>query len=539
MPRPLVTFLRVAPAALLLATGCAHPESQTPTPAKAPLGSWHSVMVQPGPDGRLSYPADEQGNRIPDFSHAGYRGGGVPLPEVPVVATLAPAPGDNTARLQAALDALGELPLQPSGHRGALLLEPGVFEVSATILIRHSGIVLRGSGSGSGEDPARDTLIHRVGRDTSPVLVAGGTAPNDKFRSALPDTRADIVTPFVQVGSRAFEVADPSLYSVGDAIIIEHPATQAWIDALDGGGTHTDPPWQLGERESEMHIRYLRRVTAIDGATLRIDAPVYNHLDRSLAQSFVYRHDDSEQLSEIGVEHLRITIDHEGPETETHARDALVFRRAQDCWARDVAVLHFVAAGVKFGPAFARGTALDCHALEPRSRVTGARRYNFCVFEAQLVLFENCTATDARHAFIANGTTLDSGIVVLDCVNLRSTAPSEGHRRWGQALLFDNFRTIDPVGSPAIIGLHNRGSWGVGHGWGSAHSVAWNSDTGRGRLIVHRPPTAQNYAIGCTGDVTPVGYFDVPGGHIEGTAQPGLVPASLYRAQLAERLRNP
>lgn len=214
MPRPLVTFLRVAPAALLLATGCAHPESQTPTPAKAPLGSWHSVMVQPGPDGRLSYPADEQGNRIPDFSHAGYRGGGVPLPEVPVVATLAPAPGDNTARLQAALDALGELPLQPSGHRGALLLEPGVFEVSATILIRHSGIVLRGSGSGSGEDPARDTLIHRVGRDTSPVLVAGGTAPNDKFRSALPDTRADIVTPFVQVGSRAFEVADPSLYSV-------------------------------------------------------------------------------------------------------------------------------------------------------------------------------------------------------------------------------------------------------------------------------------------------------------------------------------
>ena len=37
-------------------------------------------LVYPGADGKLVYVADSLGNRIPDFSNAGYKGGGVPLP---------------------------------------------------------------------------------------------------------------------------------------------------------------------------------------------------------------------------------------------------------------------------------------------------------------------------------------------------------------------------------------------------------------------------------------------------------------------------
>ena len=40
--------------------------------------------VYPGPSGRLVYIPDEQGNTIHDASHAGYRGGGVAIPTVPV-----------------------------------------------------------------------------------------------------------------------------------------------------------------------------------------------------------------------------------------------------------------------------------------------------------------------------------------------------------------------------------------------------------------------------------------------------------------------
>ena len=69
----------------------------------------YSGLVYPGTDGRLVYVPDERGNAIPDFSHCGYMGGGVALPDVPVVMVVQPsAGGDDTDRLQAAIDAVSE-----------------------------------------------------------------------------------------------------------------------------------------------------------------------------------------------------------------------------------------------------------------------------------------------------------------------------------------------------------------------------------------------------------------------------------------------
>jgi hypothetical protein len=70
------------------------------------------------------------------------------------------------------------------------------------------------------------------------------------------------------------------------------------------------------------------------------------------------------------------------------------------------------------------------------------------------------------------------------------------------------------------------------------HSVAWNCNTGTSKIVIQKPPTAQNYAIGCTGVVTGTGPFSGPQGFIEGTNLPGLNPGSLYKAQLADRLQT-
>jgi hypothetical protein len=43
-----------------------------------------------GIDGKLVYVADSLGNKIPDFSNAGYKGGGVTIPYVPVKAIVWP-----------------------------------------------------------------------------------------------------------------------------------------------------------------------------------------------------------------------------------------------------------------------------------------------------------------------------------------------------------------------------------------------------------------------------------------------------------------
>src|SRR5207248_3264533 len=40
--------------------------------------------VSEGKDHKLSYATDERGDRVPDFSYAGYRCGDVPIPHVPV-----------------------------------------------------------------------------------------------------------------------------------------------------------------------------------------------------------------------------------------------------------------------------------------------------------------------------------------------------------------------------------------------------------------------------------------------------------------------
>src|SRR5256885_7051688 len=57
-----------------------------------------SSWVSFGDDHRLHYQQDVNGNRIMDFSSAGYKGGGVALPTgVPVRATVSPSGGDDTA----------------------------------------------------------------------------------------------------------------------------------------------------------------------------------------------------------------------------------------------------------------------------------------------------------------------------------------------------------------------------------------------------------------------------------------------------------
>jgi len=110
-----------------------------------------SAWVSVGPDGKLVYKTiNASGDRIMDFSHAGYRGGGVALPVVPMGEMIGPSGGpDDAPAIQAALNAVAAKPLV-SGVRGAVVLKPGTYNLGATLSINASGVVLRGSGSGTG-----------------------------------------------------------------------------------------------------------------------------------------------------------------------------------------------------------------------------------------------------------------------------------------------------------------------------------------------------------------------------------------------------
>ena len=452
--------------------------------------------------------------------------------------------GDNTAHIQNAIDQMNSFPPDASGIRGALLLNAGLYEIRGTVRLNVEGVLLRGAGDG--EDLAANTILLATGNmpHQRDVLIAG-SGISSLWTDSAAGTNRDIVSDTVFVGERTFEVTDASPFSIGDNIIIFHSGSEQWLAAIDYGGTFSDEPgatandgpWEIDSQP----IIYNRYITNIEGNTITIDAPVFNTLVRSLSQSYIYKYRRQFLRRNIGIENLRIDIETDGYGDENHAWNGIYLNTLEDGWVRNCTILHFGFSGIYTNTA-TRITIEDCRALDPVSQITGGRRYNFNAgLASQSILFKGCHASNGRHSFVANGTSSASGVVFLDCTSEGAYAASEGHRRWSQGLLYDNFKELDeprPDINPRRLALYNRGYFGTSHGWSAAHSVAWNCDVNGGEIHIQKPPTAQNYAIGCFGDVTgqkPPNSFDVPEGYIEGSNMPGLEPQSLFLAQLAER----
>ena len=512
------------------------------------LPQWQSSIVYYNGNNRLVYMPDSEGNKVPDFSYAGYKNSNVEIPSgIPAVKMLAPIQGDNTAHIQAAIDSIALMPLQSNGFRGALLLTKGLYNVSGTIKINASGIVLRGEGDGA--DAANSTIIYGTGNAPihRTVVIAGGGSIN-YWSGEVSGTRTLISSDTVYAGDRVLYVENATAYSVGDNIIIYHPCTDQWLQKINYGEVHQgefgsdslDVPWEVNSQP----IIFNRVITNISGNRITIDAPVFNHLVKTESPSYIYKYDRAGLLTNIGIENLRIDIETAGGLDENHAWQALDLCQVEDAWVKNCTFIHFGQSGIRTLNA-TRITVDSCRALDPVSEITGERRYNFQLAEgSQLILFRNCYSSNGRHDYMSNGASTVSGCVFLDCISTGAYAPSEGHRRWSQGLLYDNLKELTgprPTYEPRLLCLYNRGFEGTGHGWSAVHSVAWNCDVNTGALIVQKPPTGQNYALGCKGAVTglyPLALFVEPQGFIEGTDQQNINPRSLFIAQLADRLNS-
>ncbi len=482
--------------------------------------------------GCLEYESDAIGNFIPDYSYAGYRNGEAPIPAVPTVQTIAPVSGDNTAHIQAAIDAVAALPMGADGIRGAVELAAGTYPVAGSLIINANGVVLRGVGQG--DDPATSTII--VGEGNSPQarnLITVGGASFVSWNSAEAGTRSDIISPVVPAGARTIRVDNPGLYEVGDNVIITHPSTNEWLETINFGNTGSDAPWVAGQ----LDLIYNRYITAINSATgqITLDVPLYDRLDRSLSQAEVYVLNEPDIRRNSGVENLRIAVASSGALNEAHVRTAIFLEGVEDVWVRDVTALRFSYAAVNTEVA-TRVTVSGCSGLTPHSPITGGRRYNFAAnFQSNNILFTDCTGSDGRHTFVCNAASTGSGIVFHNSTSSGDLSASEGHRRWSQALLFDNITFTDPS-TFTLLGLYNRGNFGTGHGWSAVHSTAWGVSVPFSRFIVlQRPPGRQNYAVGCNALVTNEGPFVFPIGYSELTNETPAI-ASLYTTQLAKRL---
>jgi hypothetical protein len=146
----------------------------------------------------------------------------------------------------------------------------------------------------------------------------------------------------------------------------------------------------------------------------------------------------------------------------------------------------------------------------------------------QQLLVTGCRAEGPHmRALMATAATPGPNVVVdFQAIGRRQEVMTQ--RRWATGLLLDGVRVTDTDGRPTgLISIANQGSRASGHGWSGANSVVWNAVANR--IVVDSPPTAHNWVVG--GRATRLfgtGSFSGVG------AAPA--PASLYRAQLAERL---
>ena len=499
--------------------------------AERPSSEW----VRRGADGKLAYKATERGDRIMDFSHAGYRGGGAAIPHVPVKQTVKPSgDADDTQLIQAAIDEVAKLPVDANGFRGAVLLAPGVFPCAGTINITASGVVLRGSGSAG----AQRSTIKMIGEPHLAVAAriggrggGGGGANGPASREAESDVQTTVVDAYVPSGAISFNVADASKFDAGDAITIRRPVTSAWVQFMQMHDLVRDEKpqtWLKAGTTTDAE----RTIAAVDVNRITLDVPLSDSFDRELLDppgTVVARiSSPPPRLANVGVENLHIESP---PQAISHSRPhhTAIRLSGEDCWIRDLRsdeTMNSISVGGR------RITVQNVHVMR-MAKHEGASKPAELAPNGSQVLFDRCSVSGENVWHVATAGRLAGPIVVLNCT-FQGSGKSESHQRWSTGLLYDKCRATGGAG----FEMRNRGSMGSGHGWSMGWGVMWNC-AGES-FLAQNPPGAHNWLIGCVGErrsaPRPFGSGPMLAEATVDSHGTPVAPSSLYLAQLEERL---
>jgi hypothetical protein len=456
-------------------------------------------------------------------------GGGVAIPTVPVQQTVKPSGGsDDTPAIQAAIDAVSKLPAT-GGVRGAVLLAPGTFNVAGTIAIAASGVVLRGSGSGTG-----GTVINVTGSPRMVITVAG----SGKWSEST--TSTDITDDYVPSGATSFHVASAAGLTPGTPVLVDRTVTAAWVHfmGMDTMVRNGNPETWVAAGDV---IHADRTIAAVQGTTVTLDAPLSDTFDVSTwgtgaARASVHPYTFAGRIEQVGVEAMHLVAPPQTVPINQPIFGALSMDAVKDAWVSDVVADEFTT-GFVVGSTSKSVTIQDStvHRVAP---IDGSQGYPFHFsVDGQGVLVQRCTSEGIGVFSYATQETTPGPNVVLQITVPEDDAGAHNnlqpHQRWATGLLVDDAST--PTGG---IALMNRGWDGTGHGWTIGFGVVWNGAASS--LLIQQPPGAQNWSIGAKGPQTtaaapgstagplPQGIIDSPG--------VAVAPQSLYLAQLCERM---
>jgi len=472
--------------------------------------------------GKLAYRPLKAGDRIIDFSYAGYMGGGVRLPLVPVKRTLTPSGGDDTAAIQATIDEVSRL-TPVDGFRGAVLLAPGRFHCSKTLNLTISGVVLRGSGSGD-----NGTIVELTGEPHVGISIAG------ESKIVADGEKTTLADAYVPAGSLSLRVRKPLLFRVGETIQITKPVTPEWLHLMDMDTMVRDAKkqtWVSGVLVTE------RTVIAVKGDTLRLDVPLTDSYDvkyLGIDGTTVGKVEHSGLVEQIGIEDFKLVAPARKIMLFDPHFNGIIMKDTKDSWIHNLHILDTTEA-VTVGKGARRITVDNVDATQTIPVQGAAKPADFSADGTQ-ILINRCTGTGDNIFYVVTGDREQGPNVVLNSV-FHGDGHIQPHQRWATGLLVDSSEVPD-----GGIDLLNRGSMGSGHGWTMGWGVVWNSVANS--FVIQMPPGSANWSIGNRGkeDVGSRPTFDpgppmpmLPQGFIESEGQK-VLPSSLYLEQLRERL---
>jgi hypothetical protein len=486
-----------------------------------------SKWVYFGEDHRLHYGTDAHGNRIMDFSHAGYKGGGVALPALRVARTLGPAPGDNTARIQAAIDEVSNLTPDADGFRGAVLLEPGVYEVATTLRIAASGVALRGSGSGEG-----GTTLNVTGEPHRFLDISGSGEWQPQGDPVAVSDR------YVPSGAAWLHLESAANLNAGDNILIQRPVTDAWIHYMG-----MDTLARNGRAQTWLKAGRIfsadRTIKAIVRDRIILDVPLSDSYDAAYLDppgTTVVKYTFPGRVEQVGLESLRVAVPPRDVPITQGQFTLLRMNAVSDGWVRDVAV-EDTQNTITLGSTVRRVTIENVR-IRHSVPFSGAASPADIAISGTQILIDRCTVSGRRVWPVVTQVGVTGPNVVLHFKG--DEAGIAPHQRWATGLLVDSSEFLNGTERRPNIAFSNREYAGSGHGWAAGWSVAWNVKADY--LLIQQPPGSMNWCIGCTGRYTPILWhgnaIPIPAIPSQAIESPGVPvdPASLYLWQLRERL---